>query len=373
MNDPARLERLLTINCVKGIGVVLFGRLVRHFGSVEAVLSAGEKRLREVRGIGPVFAKGLMDAVKRGDGAREIELAEKHGIKIIAHDDPEYPQNLRSVFDHPLLLYVKGDLRDTDLLAVAVVGSRHCTIYGQQQGERLGHGLAQRGICVVSGLARGVDTHAHTGALKANGRTVAVLGSGLLNVYPAENRKLAEKISESGAVASELPLKSPPEGTNFPRRNRVVSGMSLGVVVVEAAEKSGSLITADWALEQGREVFAVPGRVDGTLSRGCHNLIKLGAKLVESVDDILEELGPYQQLLAAVPAGADLKKPARPRLDRKEEIIFGLLSAEPKQIDEIIDESQLPPSAVASALLVMEMRGLTKQLPGKNFVLAGVI
>lgn len=365
----AELEVLVALNLVKGIGAVLYGRLLKHFGGLEELGRASVGQLQEVTGIGAVLAGSLRTILTKGDHQKELDLARLRKVRVVTIYDDDYPANLRSVFDYPLLLYVRGELRREDDLAVAVVGSRHGTQYGQAQAERIAYGLAQRGVCVVSGLARGVDTAAHSGALQASGRTTAVLGSGILNIYPSENVRLADKIAGSGAIVSEIPLAAPPDARNFPRRNRIIAGLSLGTVVVEAGRRSGALITAEWALEMNREVFAVPGKVDSPASQGCHGLLKQGAKLVEEIEDILEELGPYQARLKA-----DTRKPPtgpeRPK-DEREALILDILTDEPQNIDEVIALSNLPPATVASLLLLMEMRKQVKSLPGKRFVKVG--
>lgn len=370
--NPESLRELVALNAVRGIGSVLHRRLVQRFGSLRGVFAASERDLREVRGIGPVLAGELRKAADGRVADDELALARRHGITILTAEDPAFPKPLLTIYDAPLLLYVRGSLRPEDDLAVAVVGSRRCSPYGLTQAERLAAALALRGVCVTSGLARGIDTAAHKGALKVKGRTLAVLGSGLLEVYPPENEKLADQIAASGAVLSELPLLCPPDARNFPRRNRIVSGLSLGVLVVEAPARSGALITVEWALDQGREVFAVPGKIDTEHSRGCHALLRQGAKLVEGVEDILEELGPHRARLAPPPPAEGAAAAAAParhaNLDPKEEILHGLLSSDAKDIDALTTESQLPPSSVAATLLLLEMKGLAKQLPGKLFV-----
>lgn len=360
-----RLEALLTLTATRRIGAVRYERLLESFGSPEEILKAPTYQLEKVKGIGPQLAREIKKAYESQAGLKELEEIHKAGVKIITYEDDSYPENLRSIYDYPLILYVKGNLITQDNIAIAIVGTRRATIYGKNQAERLSYELALRGVCVVSGLARGIDTMAHIGALKAKGRTIAVLGSGLGEIYPRENKKLADQISENGAVISEFPLHTPPDAHNFPVRNRIISGLSLGVVVIEAPLRSGALITVDLALDQGREVFAVPGKIDSASSQGCHRLIKAGAKLVENVDDILEELSSYQINLKQVPQ-EDKKLTA---LDYREEILFNLLARdEAKNIDEIIIESKLPPALVSSSLLSLELKKYIKQLPGKNFV-----
>lgn len=363
----ATLDDLLTLNAVRGIGTVLHRRLLQRFGTIERILSASEKALQEVRGIGPAISGELREAVRKETGSRERELAAEKGIQILTFDDPSYPAYLRAIYDAPLVLYIKGSIDPADLLAVALVGSRQPSFYGAQCADRLAVALAGRGVTVVSGLARGIDTAAHRGALKGKGRTLAVLGSGLLRVYPEENAKLFDLIAEHGACISELPLRAPPDARNFPRRNRIVSGLSLGVCVIEAKVKSGALITTAWALDQGKDVFAVPGKIDTPHAGGCHALLKQGAKLVETADDIIEELGPYADRLRA-PAKERQAAPVGARLSAQEASLFGCLSSDPMTIDELIDATSLPPATVSGSLLFLEMKNLVRQLPGKNFV-----
>ncbi|NQV04288.1 MAG: DNA-protecting protein DprA [Candidatus Omnitrophica bacterium] len=287
MNDT---ERLLILNMIEDLGSVRMQALLKYFGSLEEIFQAKENELKEVKGIGEKIALKIIQSIRVIDLQKELDLIKKHNIKIISFLDKGYPKNLKNIYDPPMVLYVLGNVLLQDDAAIAIVGSRLASFYGIQQAECLGFELASSGITVVSGLARGIDSSAHRGSLRAGGRTLAVLGSGILNIYPQEHRKLARKISENGAVISEFPMMTIPERGNFPKRNRIISGLSLGVVVVEAAQRSGALITSDIAMEEGREVFAVPGRVDSITSKGTNKLIKQGAKLVETANDILEEL-----------------------------------------------------------------------------------
>lgn len=363
----SELEELVQINLTRGIGSVTYKRLIDMFGSNRAILNAGRQELERVPGVGPKLSQNIVDA-SRGDGVKkELEWAAKEKIEIIPHYSDDYPANLKSIYDPPLVLYVKGKIVDADIMALAVVGSRSCTYYGKVQAGKVSGSLARMGFTIISGMARGIDAAAHNRALKSGGRTIAVLGSGLCNVYPKDNQRLADKIVENGAVVSELPLSAPPDNRNFPSRNRIISGLSLGVVVVEAALRSGSLITAQWALEHGKEVFAVPGPVDSPQSRGVHRLIKDGAKLVEGVNDIVEELGPLSESLKT-PDGVEFKDPRRLRLNGQEAKIFELLSSVPLGIDDIINATKLPASVVASTLMILEIKKAVKQLSGKRFV-----
>ncbi len=336
-------EALLTLHLSGMVGAALYRRLVRHFGSAETAARAPARELQRVPGVGPVTAQAIADASRSGEAPREIDRAAKDGVRLIAYGEPGYPAALSSIFDPPLALAVRGTLDDS--LALAVVGSRECTAYGRRQADRFGQEFARLGVTVVSGLARGIDTAAHQAALRA-GRTIAVLGSGLQRVYPPENRRLAEEIAARGAVLSEFPLTAGPEPTNFPRRNRIISGLSLGVLVVEAGDTSGALLTADWAMEQSREVFCLPGSVESPMSRGCHEFIRQGAKLVECPADVLEE----------IPVLAALLEP-RVRLSPLERAVAGKLGAHARSPEAIAASLRLPESAVETALAGLASKG----------------
>ncbi|PJC47068.1 MAG: DNA-protecting protein DprA [Candidatus Omnitrophica bacterium CG_4_9_14_0_2_um_filter_42_8] len=359
MND---IERLVALNMVEDIGSVRTRALLSEFGSFEKVFKAGADEIGRVKEIGPVIGARVPQAIKEVDLKKEIGLIKKHGVKVVTFLDKDYPENLKTIYDPPVVLYVKGRILPDDKLAIAIVGSRLASFYGLQTAEKLGFELASHGLTVVSGLARGIDSASHKGALKAKGRTLAILGSGLANIYPEENIRLAEKISESGAVISEFPMATIPDRGNFPKRNRIISGISLGVVCVEAAEKSGALITCDCALEQGRDVFAVPGKVDSMTSKGTNKLIKQGAKLAQGIEDILEELD--LETLNRSPNG----KVQTLLLDKNENLVYTLLSSDPRYIDDICRESGIGLNRIAGILLNLEIKKFAKQLPGKNFV-----
>ena len=288
-------------------------------------------------------------------------------IKVLSLTDKDYPTNLKYIYDPPSTLYVEGKIIPEDNIAIAIVGSRRATHYGLQNAQKLAYELAAKGISIISGLARGVDSAAHRGALRAGGRTIAVLGSGLNVIYPRENKALAREIAQNGAVISEFPEDTPPFKENFPRRNRIISGLSLGVVVVEAAKRSGALITANCALEQGREVFALPGKIDSFTSQGTHNLIKDGAKLVESSEDIIEELEPLMAEYVRQ-AKSESKAKVAPNLPQEEREIYSCLTSEPVDIDEIMQKVALPYGRLLTSLLKLEHKKLVKELPGKLFV-----
>jgi DNA processing protein len=363
------MESLLTLNAVDGIGSIRLGRLLERFGSAEAVLTAPASVLVEVEGIGPGLAERVATARQRFDPQAELALAEEHGVWIVTLDDETYPTLLRQIHDPPIALYIRGTLMPEDRHAVAVVGSRTATPYGLGVAEQLGRQLASRGLTVVSGMARGIDAAAHQGALSVTGRTIAVLGCGFLGMDNRSQEERSSWISGSGAVVSEFPLAMPPLKHNFPRRNRVIAGLSLGVVVVEAAQQSGALITADCALEQGREVFAVPGPVDAVTSQGTNALIKGGAKLVQTADDVLEELAPHLDGLVGQGApsrsgGARTLPPDLPEAMRR---IYEVLSDRPLHIDLVGTRSGVSAGQAAALLLQMELRGLVKEVAGKRF------
>lgn len=362
------IEGWVALNMVPGVGRVLSGRLVDRFGSPQAVFSANKEQLCRVEMIGEKTASGILNFDWKRAVGRELDEVRKRGIQVITQQDANYPAPLKTIYDPPLLLYVQGEWREDDWVAVAIVGSRSPTSYGKLMAERLGQGLAERGVTVVSGLARGIDSCAHQGVLSVGGRTIAVLGCGLGIVYPPENRKLMERIGHSGALLSEFSLFTKPERLNFPVRNRLISGLSLGTVVVEAASHSGALITAHFSLEQGREVFAVPGLAYSPKSKGAHRLIKQGAKLVEEVEDILEELSPEaHRKLKAPSAPTDRSTPSED-LSPEEELVLSQVAEEGGHIDTIIQRSQLQPSQVSGLLVMLEIKGWVRQLPGKIFI-----
>lgn len=372
------VESFIILNMIDGLGPSRLKALLDHFGSPQKVLLAGQKELLAVPNIGKDCAKNIIAGRVSIDIKKELDLIERNRVKIVTIFDESYPKNLKEIFDPPILLYVKGQILPLDFAAIAIVGSRRASYYGQEITQRISYDLAQKGMTIVSGMARGIDTAAHRGAIKAKGRTIAVWGSGLGVVYPPENARLADEIEPCGALISEFPMQTPPHKENFPRRNRIISGLSLGVVVVEAAQRSGALITAGFALEQGREVFAVPGRAGSFTSKGTHSLIKEGAKLVETSEDIMEELAPvlerYSRDIDIEPKLEKSLEPVsdephpRPRLNEEERMIYDSLSEEPSHIDEVVGRTNLPPSQVLSTLTKLQIRRLVKELPGKMFV-----
>ena len=352
------------LRAVPQVGNVTFRRLLAHFGSPTRVLAASAAELAAVPGISRAVAASIPCADTRKETELLCRQLARCGAGVITLADAAYPPLLWELADAPPYLFVKGELR-SDLVAVAMVGSRSASAYGIGTATRLAGELVQLGAAVVSGLARGVDTAAHRGALGQNGYTIGVLGCGIDVVYPYENRRLYAEMAERGAIVSEFPPGTRPLAENFPRRNRIISGLSRAVVVVEAAEKSGSLITAHFALEQGRDVYAVPGNVTQSGSRGTNWLIKQGAKLVENAADILED-APRSRV-AVTPS---LAPPPAPDLPPAEAAVMTLLADAPCQIDDLVSRSQLTPAELSAMLLRLELQGLIQQLPGKHFALA---
>jgi DNA processing protein len=359
-----RTECYLALNSVRRIGPVRVRRLREALGSVEAVFAADPARLARVEGVGEAAARSIAEWSRHWDLARELEETARLGVRVVDCEDPDYPAPLKEIYDPPLVLYARGDLAAARRRGVAIVGSRHTTRYGEECAKKLSYQLAYAGLCIHSGLARGIDTFAHQGALAAKGRTTAVLGCSLDQVYPPENQALADKIAgEGGVLLSEFPLGTAPDRQTFPMRNRIVSGLSQGILVIEAGETSGALITARMALDQGRSVFAVPGRIDSTQSRGCHRLIKDGAKLVESAEDILSEFD-----LLLPPSPEEQKRPWPEDLSPEEKAVLGAMEPDETQLDALIQKTGLPSGVVTSTVLRLEMRKLVRQLPGKFFV-----
>jgi len=356
-------DAYIALNMIQGIGPVTVASLVAALGSPRAILEAGRSELEAARVVGPEMAGKILEQRDKIDPAGEIEAASGLGAAIVTQCDSDYPRRLKEIHDPPLALYVKGRLSSTEP-CMAVVGTRHATHYGRDCAERLSYQLVQAGFAVTSGLALGIDTAAHKGALKAGGRTIAVIGSGLDIIYPAENKVLAGDISASGAVVSEFPLGRQPDRTTFAIRNRIVSGMSLGVIVVEAGTTSGALITARQALEQGRTVFAVPGRIDSPASRGPHQLLRGGARLVEDVEDVLEEfefLIPQRNSTQQAPREGPM-----PRLSPEESGLVSQLSDGAMDVDSLIRQSGLEPGKVSSLLIGLEMKKVARMLPGRQ-------
>jgi len=356
----------LALARVKGLGCVGFKKLVARFGDPTKALSAPSSELAAIDGLQRDAIDGVVNFSQWAEVDDELKRIRNAGVTLVRYTDVVYPARLRTLADPPPLLYVRGTLAGADEKAVAIVGSRSASDYGRRVARDLARGLSSFGFTVVSGMARGIDGMAHETALTAGGRTIAVLGSGVERAYPPEHDKLYQRIVEQGAVISELPMGSKPMAFNFPARNRLISGLSLGVVVVEATEKSGSLITASLAIDQGREVFAVPGEVGSSRSRGAHQLIRQGAKLVESVNDIIEEIAP--QLVRQPGAGAKSEvRPLSQSSSAATRKVYALLQERSLQVDEIIENSGLVSAEVLGILLDLELQGYLRQLPGKVY------
>jgi len=392
---------LIHFNLIQGVGLKTVQVLRDVFGTAEQALRATPNELAKVDGLSPAMREVLTHKPVLYPIERELELIETYGCEVLTLYDETYPTLLKKIDTPPLILYVRGELTREDSLSISLVGSRNARDYGRKVSYRLSYQLAQRGLTVVSGFAKGIDTSAHRGALEAGGRTIAVMGNGLSFIYPAINRALVEKIEASGALISEFPIGVKPKPRNFPRRNRIISGLTLGTVVVEASNRSGALITARLAGEQGREVFAVPGEIFSELSRGTHKLINDGAKLISTVDDLLNELPQHalNQIQSATspspapdidtessqepsvektiskrgpiqsPAGVQqsVQNLPPPDLTPDEKTVFEAIEVPSSHIDMIVRETQLPIGQVSSVLLMLELKGVVQQLPGKQF------
>lgn len=368
--SSADIKDWITLHKIPGVGSISFLRLIKFFGSPRAVLNASLKDLLSVRGITPAICKSIVDYRNTIDIERELDAIKQHGCRIIKIEDEEYPANLRTIYDPPPIIYIKGNIIPGDSQSISIVGTRKASTYGRNVAENMSKELALRGFTIVSGMAHGIDTFAHIGSLDANGRTIAVTGNGLDVIYPASNEKLYERIINSGAVISEFPMGTEPKKENFPIRNRIISGWSLGTLVVEASNHSGSLITASYALEQGREVFAVPGPIFSETSKGVNNLIKQGAKLVESVDDIINELPScvsnfYNNKHKYL---EDDDKIMEKQLSEEEYRIWKVVEFTPIHIDDITRQTNLPINVVSAMLVILELKGLIQQQTGKMFV-----
>ena len=367
--EDSELLKLLRLHLVNGIGPRHSQLLLDHFGSAEGVFAASLAQLEEVCGVGPKIALSIAAAKLGRDAEAELSEAKELGIRLLRRGSAEYPKSLERICDPPLLLYCRGDLLPQDELAVAIVGSRRCTVYGRQQAEKFANALARAGVTVISGLARGIDAAAHQGALTGGGRTIAVMGTGVAEIYPPEHRELAEQVAAHGAVVSEFKLHQTPHAGHFPQRNRIISGLSVAVVVIEAGRSSGALHTARHAMEQGREVLAVPGRIDSLASEGCHDLIRDGVTLIRHVDDILAAIGPLTKPVSlAAESGETIHSLRELSLNEIERQVLNLISADPTLQDEIIALSHMEPSRVLATLTVLEMKRLIRRQPGGFFI-----
>lgn len=362
-SDPALTW--IGLSSIPGVGRITFRKLVGLFGSPERALSASYDDLRKIGMLSDKVAAAIGSFPWQDHAKREIATAAEANVAIVTADNAAYPESLRNTPDPPPYLYVKGSLRAEDKNAIAIVGTRKPTHYGTTVTRRIASELSSAGFTIVSGMARGIDTQAHRGALAAKGRTIAVLGCGIDVVYPPENKGLMEEISHSGrgAVVTENPFGTQPEAGYFPSRNRIISGLSRGTVIIEAAEDSGSLITAKYTLEQGRKLFAVPGNIGSLTSKGTNSLIKQGAVLVEGVEDILRNLG-----MKKMDKGPSMLARPLPALTQEESSVLGCITNEPKHIDSIMNESRANAGKLSGVLINLELKGLARQLPGKYFV-----
>jgi DNA processing protein len=367
--QDVELFDLLRLNLVPGIGPRMQRSLLDRFDTAGAVLSANINELRQAPRIGAKLAQAIAQSDNTDAAQREWDRCEQLGIRLIGRHHDAYPRMLTEIFAPPNVLYCRGNIEPRDELAVGIVGSRRCTHYGRQQAERLAGALARAGMTVISRLARGIDAVAHRAALAAGGRTIAVMASGVKTIYPPEHAELAEQVAQQGAVVSECSLEQQPTPGLFPQRNRIISGMSLGVIIIEASRNSGALHTARHAMEQGREVLAVPGRVDSLASEGCHDLIRDGVGLVRNVDDVLEALGPLIEPLR-VDATETVHSPRELTLNDQERAILNLVTIDSQHIDELLRSTAIEASRVLSTLTVLEMKRMVRRLPGGYYVRA---
>ena len=361
-------EAFIALNMIDHVGPVRVRQLIEHFGDAAAILKASKHQLMAVRGIGEDTANAISSWKKNVDLAAELKRCDEFGCHCVTQEDTEYPELLRQIYDPPIVLYVKGTLDPKDKNGIAIVGSRQTTPYGIEVARRFGYQLAYMGVTVVSGGARGIDTAAHQGSLSAKGRTLCVLGTGINIVFPPENAELFERIAASGAVISQYPFNRKADKQSFAIRNRIVAGMTLGTVVVEANMTSGALITANFATEYGRQVFAVPGRIDSPRSKGCHELIKKGAKLCEGAEDILSEFEYLFPASNKPPSANETGVLPALTLSDHEQKVYDALDGEPVPMDDVIRKSGLPSSTVSVALLSLEMKRIVRQMPGRLFL-----
>ncbi|MFA5351506.1 MAG: DNA-processing protein DprA [Candidatus Omnitrophota bacterium] len=356
------LESLVSLNLIPQIGSVCLGRLLKYFDKPQEIFKASRQSLESV--VGCRISENIVSFDTRNLD-NDLAQAKKAGLEIITLFDQGYPQNLKPIPGAPIVLYVSGGITEVDSLSLGIVGSRRASLYGLSSAEKFAAELALNNLTIVSGMARGVDTYAHRGALKAAGRTIAVMGSGFNHIYPPENRGLAEQISKNGAVVSEFSMDTKPLAHNFPRRNRLISGLSLGVLVTEAARNSGALITVDFALEQGRDVFALPGRIDTCVSMGTNELLKQGAKLVTCSEDILEELN-FGIFKENNQVGPELEEDIS--CAKEENVLYNCISHKAVAIDDLMEKTSLTSSQISGLILKLQFKKLIKELPGKHFI-----
>ncbi|XZE46075.1 DNA-processing protein DprA [Pirellulaceae bacterium SH467] len=358
-------EPYLRLALIGGVGPRTLAALVHHFGSARDIANATLQDLGKVNGIGPKLSALIRDGIQSDLLERVQQHCVEHSVQILVPGDFAFPRMLLELENPPLFLMVRGKLQTNDSLAIAMVGTRHCTSYGATMAERIAKSLARQGLTIVSGLARGIDAICHRAAIEVGGRTIGVLGSSVTEVYPPEHDMLADEITSHGAILSETHPFSKPKAGVFPQRNRIISGLSLGVIVIEAADRSGSLITAQHAGEQGRDVFAVPGAVTSRMSRGCNRLIRDGAILIQDADDVLEHLGPLVEGIE-LENGTRVSHPAELQLNEIEQKVLQCIESLPTDIDRVVLNSGLPVSRVLSTLSVLQMKGLIKRPSGRT-------
>lgn len=362
---------LLTLNALPRVGPIRLRRLLARFGTPETILKQSLGSLQSVSGVGPEVASIISEWRALTDAEAELALCEQHQITLLTPDSPLWPRQLTESPDAPLLLYVKGEITSADQHAIGIVGSRRCSHYGRSNTRVFASGLSRAGYSIISGLARGIDTEAHLATLDSQGRTIAVLGSGLLNIYPSENRELAERIADGhGAVVSEFPLRCPPDKQTFPQRNRIVANWSSALLVAESPRRSGSLITAGMAADSGRPVYAMPGPIDRPQSEGCHDLIREGATLVTQPDQILEDLHNlplFRTESASQKKSTHPAKDIKPDLNEVEASIFQHLSSQEQTMDRLADLTNHPIHVISATLLGLEMKGLATQIAGQRY------
>ncbi len=369
VEPPSAFADYLRLALLPGIGPKHFEQLLERFGSPDKVLKASQQALCEVPQVGPQLAKKIEQHALFVDAESVIRECQEKGIACAIKSSAAYPRPMNRIATAPPLLFSRGQWKPSDELAIAIVGTRHATHYGKTQAKKIAGQLARSGITIVSGLARGIDAAAHEGALDAGGRTIAVLGCGHDHLYPPEHGKLAEKICEAGAVLSEFPPWTRPRGPYFPQRNRIISGLSLGVLVIEAADRSGALVTAQHAMEQGRDVFALPGSVASRASRGCHTLIRDGARLVENAEQIIDELGPLAESIRfEADQEQEMRHPLELTLNDQERLVLDAIGTSPTSLDSVFARTQLPVPRVLSTLSVLEMKRLVRRLSGQFVV-----
>ncbi|MBN1621047.1 MAG: DNA-processing protein DprA [Endomicrobiales bacterium] len=361
---------ILTLSLIYDVGPKRFQRLIEHFGSAKSALDAPKSEILYVEDINNDLAGRIVSAKDTVNVENEIELAKKLGIKIVTYIDDEYPEDLKNLYDYPPVMYIKGSLKEQDALGIAVVGTRKPTNYGRNVAMQFGKELADFNVTTISGFARGIDIEVHKATLNAEGRTIAVLGNGLNHHYPPENRKYEDKIIKQGALISEFPINFPPDKANFPRRNRIISGLALATLVIEAGIKSGALITAKYSCEQGKDVFAVPGQIYSKYSEGTHYLIKSGARLVENAGEIIEEMRPLEELVKKSKPKTVIQQKDINLLDAKDKKIMNVLDQylDGITIDYLAKSLDIPLGELAAGLLDLELKGLIRSLPGKVYI-----